>query len=138
MTHPLTVPSVSIAPRWSLQLAKELALVAVTILVLVVLVYPTAWVFVASFRNPEQDGDGRLWYGLLDKRGSDYRLGFPMCKETRSIAEAVGAAFVPDPKVPTCDFRDRASLETGLKRVAAEGAIEFARLVPAKRNGEGD
>ena len=54
--------------------------------------------FVASFRNPEQDGEGRLWYGLLEKRGSDYRLGFPMCKETRSIAESVGAEFVPDPK----------------------------------------
>lgn len=93
--------------------------------------------FVAWFWKSDQDGEG-VWYGLLDKGGSNYRLGFPMCKETRSIAEAVGAEFMPDPKAPTCAFSDRASLEKGLKRVAAEGGIEFARLIPAKRSGEGD
>jgi ABC-type glycerol-3-phosphate transport system permease component len=65
MAHALAVPSVGIAPRWAVQLAKELALVAVTILILVVLVYPTAWVFVASFRTPEtMFSSGRHIYTL--------------------------------------------------------------------------
>ena len=65
MARARAVPSVGIAPRWSVQLAKELALVAVTILIFVVLVYPTAWVFVASFRTPEtMFSSGRHIYTL--------------------------------------------------------------------------
>jgi len=65
MARALAVHSVGIAPRGSLQLAKELALVAVTILIFVVLVSPTAWVFVASFRTPEtMFSSGRHIYTL--------------------------------------------------------------------------
>jgi hypothetical protein len=70
-------------------------------------------------------------YGLLERRGDEYVASFPMCSQTRALAEAAGAVFHADPKVPICGFADRASLETGLRRVAAEGPMETLRLVPA-------
>jgi hypothetical protein len=74
-------------------------------------------------------------YGLLERRGDEYVASFPMCSETRVIAEAAGAVFHADPKVPICGFPDRASLEAGLRRVAAEGPMETLRLVPAAARG---
>ncbi len=42
-----------ISTRTGFSLPAELALVALTLLVLFFLVYPTAWVIVASFKTPE-------------------------------------------------------------------------------------
>ena len=89
--------------------------------------------FVVWFREEDKD-EHTLWYGLLEKRGAEYFLTLPICKETRSLAEAVGAQFVPDPKVPICRFPDRASLEQGLRRLAVEGTAEWVRLTPARKD----
>jgi hypothetical protein len=90
--------------------------------------------FVAWFEEGGARGDDRSIraYGLLQRRGLEFLVSFPMCSETRALAEAVGAVFVPDPKVPLCRFPDRASLEAGLKRAAAEGPLEQLRLVPVQ------
>jgi hypothetical protein len=74
--------------------------------------------------------DEVVTYGLLERRGSEYRVGFPVCSETRAIAEAVGGVFSADPKMPMCGFRNRAQLEAGIRRVAKEGPLESLRLVP--------
>jgi hypothetical protein len=81
-----------------------------------------------------QDGDEEQWYGLLETRGSNYLLTFPECKETRELAESLGAEFQPDPKVPSCRFRDRASLELALRRFALQSHGESARLVPVVKD----
>lgn len=82
----------------------------------------------------KRDEDEPVTYGLLERHGSEYKVSFPMCSETRAIAEAAGGLFSEDPKVPMCVFPDRAHLEAGLRRVAAEGPMESLRLVPI---GEG-
>jgi hypothetical protein len=82
-------------------------------------------------RSTAKRDDGEpVTYGLLEGRGSEYVVSFPMCKETRTIAEAAGGVFTEDPKVPMCVFPDRAHLEAGLRRVAAQGPVESLRLVP--------
>ena len=87
----------------------------------------------------DKESDGKLlWYGLFEKRGSEYLLTLPMCEETRSLAESVGAKFQADPKVPICYFPDRSSLEAGLKRVATEGRAKPVRIVPTARGGRRD
>jgi hypothetical protein len=93
--------------------------------------------FVAWFEESpgKQQDDASVTYGLLERRGPEFRVSFPMCSETRSIAEAVGGVFQPDPKVPMCGFPDRASLEAGLRRVAVEGPMESLRLVPIGKGG---
>jgi hypothetical protein len=91
-------------------------------------------VFVAWFEQSSGrtlGGDEGTTYGLLERRGSEYLLSFPVCSETRALAEAAGGLFKADPKMPICLFPDRASLEAGLRRVAAEGPLEKLRLVPA-------
>ena len=95
--------------------------------------------FVAWFQESVEKGwePGTMPYGLLERRGREYVLSFPMCSETRALAEAAGAVFLPDPKVPLCRFSDRASLEAGLRRAAEEGPMESLRLVPAGK-GDGD
>ena len=51
--------------RATIKLAKELAIVVLTLLILFLMVYPTAWVFVASFRTPEtMFSSGRHVYTL--------------------------------------------------------------------------
>jgi hypothetical protein len=80
----------------------------------------------------KRDHDESVTYGLLERRGSEYILSLPMCSETRAIAEAAGGVFGADPKVPMCVFPDRARLEAGLRRVAAEGPMEALRLVPVR------
>jgi hypothetical protein len=89
-------------------------------------------VFVAWFQESLEKGwePGTLPYGLLERRGREYRVSFPMCSDTRALAEAAGALFQPDPKVPLCRFPDRASLEAALRRVADEGPMETLRLIP--------
>jgi hypothetical protein len=85
--------------------------------------------FVAWFE--EKGGrDEAIAYGLLERRGREYVASFPMCSETRALAEAVGGVFHQDSKVPICAFADRSSLEAGLARAAAEGPMETLRLVP--------
>jgi hypothetical protein len=93
--------------------------------------------FVAWFQESLEKGwePGTMPYGLLEHRGREYRVSFPMCSDTRALAEAAGALVQPDPKVPLCRFPDRASLEAGLRRVAGEGPMETLRLIPAN---EGD
>jgi hypothetical protein len=81
------------------------------------------------------DDDSIRAYGLLERRGGEFLVSFPMCSETRAMAEAAGALFLPDPKVPLCRFPDRASLEAALERVAAEGPMETLRLVPIRKGG---
>jgi hypothetical protein len=89
-----------------------------------------------SEESPGKSGhDEGVTYGLLERRGSEYILSLPMCSETRAIAEAAGGVFATDPKVPMCVFPDRARLEAGLRRVAAEGPMESLRLIPIGRNG---
>jgi hypothetical protein len=78
----------------------------------------------------EEDDDEGVSYGLLERRGSEYIMSFPVCSETRAIAEAAGGIFTADPKVPMCFFPDREHLEAGLRRVAADGPLESLRLVP--------
>jgi hypothetical protein len=78
----------------------------------------------------KRDDDEPVTYGLLERHGSEYKVSFPMCSETRTIAEAAGGVFTADPKVPMCFFQDRARLEAGLRRVAVEGPMESLRLVP--------
>jgi hypothetical protein len=91
--------------------------------------------FVAWPEEEERGKDEGVSYGLLERRGSEYRLSFPVCSETRAIAEAAGGTFGADPKVPMCYFRTRASLEAGLRRVAAEGPMESLQLVPIGKDG---
>ena len=93
--------------------------------------------FVAWFEEGGARGndDSIRAYGLLERRGREFLASFPMCSETRAMAEAAGAVFLPDPKVPLCRFPDRASLEAALKRVAAEGPTETLRLVPIRKSG---
>ena len=52
--------------RAGTSLAAELAIVVTTVIVLFVLVYPTAWVFVASFRTPETMFANSGWKYTLD------------------------------------------------------------------------
>lgn len=94
--------------------------------------------FVAWFQESLEKGwePGTMPYGLLERRGREYLLSFPMCSDTRALAEAAGALFQPDPKVPLCRFPDRTSLEAGLARVAAEGPMESLRLVPADQDDD--
>ena len=88
--------------------------------------------FVAWFEEGGARGDEEARpYGLLEPSGDEYLVSFPMCGETRALAEAAGAIFHPDPKVPICTFADRASLEAALRQVATEGELERLRLVPA-------
>ena len=93
--------------------------------------------FVAWFEEGGARGedDSVRAYGLLQRRGSEFLVSFPMCSETRAMAEAAGAQFLPDPKVPLCRFPDRAALESALRRVAAQGPTETLRLVPARGRG---
>ena len=90
--------------------------------------------FVAWLEEAKRGGDEGVTYGLLERRGSEYRVSFPVCSETRAIAEAAGGVFGDDPKVKMCYFRTRASLEAGLRRVAAEGPMESLRLVPVGKD----
>lgn len=56
-------------PAGMRKLAGELAIIAVTLLALFMLVYPTAWVFLASFRTPEtMFAAGRHVYTLENYR----------------------------------------------------------------------
>jgi hypothetical protein len=93
--------------------------------------------FVAWFEEGGARGDDESSraYGLLQRRGREFLISFPMCSETRALAEAAGALFQPDPKVPLCRFPDRASLEAALKSVAAMGPTESLRLVPIGKGG---
>lgn len=91
-----------------------------------------AWLVQSPARGDDDEG---VTYGLLERRGSEYKVSFPMCSETRAIAEAAGGVFSADPKVPMCVFQDRARLEAGLRRVASQGPLESLRLMPL---GEGD
>jgi hypothetical protein len=86
-----------------------------------------AWLAQSAAKS---DDDESVTYGLLERRGSEYKVSFPMCSETRTIAEAAGGIFSADPKIPMCVFRNRAQLEAGLRRVADEGPVESIRLVP--------
>jgi len=90
-----------------------------------------AWLVQSTLKG---DDEG-VTYGLLQRRGSEYVVSFPVCTETRTIAEAAGGVFKPDPKMPMCYFTDRARLEAGLRQVAKEGTLESLRLVPV---GKGD
>jgi hypothetical protein len=91
-----------------------------------------AW-FEESSGRPVGVDEGTT-YGLLQRQGAGYVLSFPVCSETRALAEAAGGSFKADPKVPMCLFPDRASLEAGLRRVAAEGPLEKLRLVPVGKD----
>jgi hypothetical protein len=93
-------------------------------------------IFVAWFEEGGARGEDESIraYGLLERRGREFLVGFTMCSETRAIAEAGGALFVADPKVPLCRFRDRASLESALRRISVEGPMESLRLVPIPRS----
>ncbi len=61
-----TAPAFRISQRAGLSLLAELGLVALTLVVLFVLVYPTAWIFVASFRTPETMFAASGWVFTLD------------------------------------------------------------------------
>jgi hypothetical protein len=90
--------------------------------------------FVAWSEESRREGEG-VTYGLLERRGAEYMMSFPMCSETRALAEAAGGIFGADQKVPMCVFPDRARLEAGLRRVASEGPMESLRLVPIGKDG---
>ena len=59
-------PAFRISQLAGLSLLAELALVALTLVILFVLVYPTAWIFVASFRTPETMFAASGWVFTLD------------------------------------------------------------------------
>ncbi|MBI3516483.1 MAG: carbohydrate ABC transporter permease [Proteobacteria bacterium] len=59
-------PAFRISQRVGLSLLAELGLVALTLVVLFVLVYPTAWIFVASFRTPETMFAASGWVFTFD------------------------------------------------------------------------
>ena len=59
-------PAFRVGRRLGWNLAGELALVAVTVLALLILVYPTAWVLIASFRTPETMFASSRWEFTLD------------------------------------------------------------------------
>ena len=59
-------PAFRIRQLAGLSLLAELALVALTLVILFVLVYPTAWIFVASFRTPETMFAASGWVFTLD------------------------------------------------------------------------
>ncbi len=68
--------SFRITRRAGLSLLAEGALVFLTLLVLFVLVYPTAWIFVASFRTPETMFAAHGWVFTLDNYVSVLRSDF--------------------------------------------------------------
>jgi ABC-type glycerol-3-phosphate transport system permease component len=69
-------PAFRIAERARLGLIGECALVGLTLLILFVLVYPTAWIFVASFRTPETMFAARGWVFTLDNYVTLLQSGF--------------------------------------------------------------
>lgn len=90
--------------------------------------------FVAWFQEsgPRKWEPGSMPYGLIERSGREFVISFPVCSETRLLAEAAGAVFLPDKKVPLCRFADRSSLEAGLRRIAADGPVESLRLIPSE------
>jgi hypothetical protein len=83
-------------------------------------------------RDDDVPGGGTI-YSLLDARDGRYRLLMPLCSETRRTAEAAGARFVEDPKVPVCRFARRQALESALIALAERPGSEWLRLEPIER-----
>jgi ABC-type glycerol-3-phosphate transport system permease component len=66
----------AIGRRLGLNLASELALVAITLVVLFVMVYPTAWVLLASFKTPETMFAATEWQFTLQNYVKVLSSGF--------------------------------------------------------------
>ena len=69
-------PAFRISRRTGFSLPGELALVAVTLVVLFVMVYPTAWVIVASFKTPETIFSGEFGGFTFENYVRLFRSGF--------------------------------------------------------------
>ena len=69
-------PGFRIGRRLGWNLASEVALVAVTVLALLILVYPTVWVLIASFRTPETMFASSRWEFTLDNYVGLMQSGF--------------------------------------------------------------
>ena len=63
-------------PRLGLSLAGEVGVLLATLAALFVLVYPTAWVFIASFRTPETMFSATRWEFTFDNYVSVIKAGF--------------------------------------------------------------
>ena len=101
--------------RFDLGLLGELTIVAGTLLVLFLLVYPTAWVIVASFRTPETMFVAGRWEFTLDNYVALLNSGF-----WRNIVNSLGLCLVS------------VAISTVL---AVNAAYAFSRLrFPAKRS----
>ena len=101
--------------RFDLGLLGELTIVAGTLLVLFLLVYPTAWVIVASFRTPETMFVAGRWEFTLDNYVALLNSGF-----WRNIVNSLGLCLVS------------VAISTV---IAVNAAYAFSRLrFPAKRS----
>jgi ABC-type glycerol-3-phosphate transport system permease component len=69
-------PAFRIGERFGLGLIGELALVALTLVILFILVYPTAWVILASFKTPETMFAAGRWDLTFDNYVQLMRTGF--------------------------------------------------------------
>ncbi|MGI9334019.1 MAG: carbohydrate ABC transporter permease [Gammaproteobacteria bacterium] len=65
-----------VSRRTGFSLPGELALVGITLLALFVLVYPTAWVIVASFKSPETIFSPGMFDFTIDNYVSLFKTGF--------------------------------------------------------------
>ncbi|MDQ8756573.1 hypothetical protein RCO27_10050 [Sphingosinicella sp. LHD-64] len=75
-------------------------------------------------------------YGLLEARpDGEYAILMPSCLEMETLATSAGATIVPDSKVRSCRFPDRASLETALRQLVPRLPTEGARLVALRDAG---
>lgn len=69
-------PAFRLGQRLGVGLLGELAIVATTLVVLFVLVYPTAWVIVASFKTPETMFAAGKWQFTLQNYAGLLQTGF--------------------------------------------------------------
>lgn len=69
-------PAFRVSQRTGFTLWGELAMVAVTILAMIFLVYPTAWVIVASFKTPETLFSPTDFDATLDNYAALFQTGF--------------------------------------------------------------
>ena len=62
--------------RFGLSLAGEVGVLLLTLVMLFVLVYPTAWVLIASFRTPETMFSATRWQFTFNNYASVMNAGF--------------------------------------------------------------
>jgi len=90
--------------------------------------------FVMWYREDEHRPEAL--YALFQNERHRYRLLVPFCDKTKAIAAAAGAQVVIDPKLTTCQFKTRAQLENGLRRLEGTklDSVEFVPVAKPRRH----